>query len=534
MKGERGAMVTTLLLATALAGCGGGPVVERAYDGDVIAGRYVGPEAYAAYLRGALAEADGHLDEALQAYEDAASRQPGSPEVWTRIGAVRCRRAPHDPGASAALDRAASLDAHYAPAWAARAACALSGGALTDAQTFAQRAASLDAGADAANVLLARTASRHIEPATRVRLVALTATARDPVVAWDALSTWASEAGDVSLWARALRELARRAPTRRVTIARAAEALAGSGALGDARSVAAAAVDASDEPLPGGHPLAARLAIDEAIGRGDGAGVRARATRVRLGLDEAAARALLAGQPHLARELAEEVTQADPAARGARLVLAASTGGDPLAMADVALPSTEPMPAAALVALGEALSRAGSRAGARAMLDTIRRDATEPIVDGDDLVARPAVELAFQSLLDPAALPPNAAVELAALRGVAVGSLAGLDPRHELLALSLQRSDAPRARELARRLTLDAPADPVVVAAAALAQLGSDADVPPDLARAILARNPSDPLLAAVALRLAEHTGEHAVAAHARSVLAALGSPAVPGPPGTE
>jgi hypothetical protein len=518
-----------LACSATLLGCVAGAGVQRAYDGDVIVGRFVSADAYGAFLRGALADADGHAEDALQAYEQAAALQPWSPEVWTRLGDVRCRRAPRDPQAEAALSRAIAIDDGYAPAWAARASCALARGDVENTRVAARRAADLDPAADGAHVLLARTASGGMDAGMRARLVALTATARNAIAAWDALAAWAEAAGDVPLRVQALHELARRAPSRRIEIVRAAEALAGLGELAGARSVAAAAVDASDQPLPDGHPLAARLAVDEAIARHDGDAVRARATRVRLSLEESAGRALLAGDRSLARELAAEVTRADPAARGARLVLAACGGGDLTALASGLPPSEAPVAAAAFVAFGRALARVTSSERARAALQSIGRGRIEEIVNGDDGVERPAVELVSYGVLDPATLPADALVELAVLRSdaaaVAVAPPAALDVRHEYLALALRSPSEPRTLELGRRLAAST-GDPVVAAAAALVALASGAPIAPEAPGALLARNAADPLLAAIALRMAERVGDHDVAGRARRTLTALGGAA--------
>ncbi len=146
-----------LACATTMLGCIAGSGVERVYDGNVVEGRFVSGEAYAAFLRGAIADADGHAGEALRSYEEAAARQPRSAEMWTRIGELRCRQSPRDPSADAALSRAVAIDGGYAPAWAARATCALARGDTEAARVAARRAAMLDPGADDANALLART-----------------------------------------------------------------------------------------------------------------------------------------------------------------------------------------------------------------------------------------------------------------------------------------------------------------------------------------------------------------------------------------
>jgi Tfp pilus assembly protein PilF len=530
-RGIRG-FASALACATALVGCVAGTGVQRVYDGDVVLGRFVSAEAYAAFLRGAIADADGHLEEAIQAYEEAAARQPASTEVWTRLGDLRCRQAPRDPRAEGALSRALSLDDGYAPAWAARASCALARGDVEAARTAARRAADLDPTADGAHALLARTAGvgrGALDPAMRGRLLALTATARNAVVAWDALATWAEAAGDVPLWAQARRELASRAPSRRREIARAAETLAGLGELGAARSVAAAAVDASPDPLPGGSPLAARLAVDEAILRHDGDAVRERVTRVRLSLEEAAGRALLAGDRVLARELALEVSRADRSARGPRLVLAACGGGDLGALVhDVASGGSggPPVTSAAFVAFGLALASGTSAGRAREALRPLA-GSVETMVDGDDRVERPAVELVSRGVLDRAVLPADALVELAVVLGDTPVPPDGptLDPRHRYLALALGSPADPRTLELGKRLQ-GSTGDPVVAAAAALVSLASGAPITPEAPAALLARNAADPLLASIALRLAERVGDHDVAGRARRTLTALGGAA--------
>ena len=57
--GSLSAMATLVAAAPGLAGCGAEPRVVRVYDGRIVEGRYVSPEAYAAFLRGVLAEESG-------------------------------------------------------------------------------------------------------------------------------------------------------------------------------------------------------------------------------------------------------------------------------------------------------------------------------------------------------------------------------------------------------------------------------------------------------------------------------------------
>jgi hypothetical protein len=517
------------MVVLAAAGCAHPGVVQRAYDGNVVDGRYVSPEAYAAFLRGAIAEAEKRPADAVAAYAEAARRDPDSPEPWTRIAEVRCATDARAYGgeAEAALARALALDPGYARAWAARAACAEARGDAAGQRDAAARAAALDPVGDGANILLARAPQPARPVASRDALVALTVTAHDPAAAWAALAAWAEAHRDVALWTRALVEMARAAPEKREAVARAAEMLAGAGDVAEARAVAAAAVDASPTPVSERLALAARLAVDEAVGRGDAGAVRRRSTRGRLPLDEAAGRALLGGQRGLARELASVHASADPAALGARLVLAVIDGRDLGAVAPLVHTGDAPASSAAIVAFGIAAIRAGASADARSALGAMP---WRPIVPGDDRVVRPAVDLASRGALSVDALPPDGVVELAVVEGAT--SLRGLDPddarldpRHHYLALALVRPDAPAVRELGARLRVAAPADPVVTVASALLQLASGAPISADAPRELLARNPADPLLAATALRLAERVGDTDVARRARETLMALGKP---------
>jgi len=517
--------VLALASAIAASACASAVPVQRAYDGAVIQGRFIEPEAYAAFLRGALAEAAGDSRGALDAYADAAKLDPRSPELLTRTGEVRCRLDPHDARAQAAFAEALDAEPRYARAWAARAKCLLAGGQEASARAAARKAAELDPSADGANILLARTAAGGRDPATRETLVALTVTARDPLVAWDALATWAQSRGDVALWVRALRETVRISPGRRSSVALAVDELAGAGEIGEARAVAAALVDADVSPLPSGnHALASRLALDEAILRRDAEAVRRRATRTRLELEEAAGRALLAGETEMARELASEPALGDPTSRGARLVLAASRGGDVVGAATDARADDAPTSASAFVAFGMALAHAMSPDQAHVALAAIAHDA---IGSGDDLLVRPAVQLVSRGALGADALPPSGIVELAASRSEplpdAFFARGVLDARHEYLAFAIARPTALRTGELGRRLTHASGADPVVAAAAALVQLATGHAIDPGAPRALLAIDPGDPLLASTALRLAEKVGDSDVARRARAALTALG-----------
>lgn len=516
-------MLVAGVVTAVVAACGHEWRVERAFDGHVVDGRYVEPRAYAAFLRAAIAMAREDTKEALAALDDAARLDPSSAEIWTRIGDVRCRADARDAKADAGFVHALELDPKYARAWAAKANCALARGDSIGAREAAVRAAEIDPMADGANVIIARTSSSEHAASTRTSLVALTLTAADPPVAWEALATWAKADGDVALWARALIELARVAPAKRDEIARAAEEMSGAGALWQARNVAAAATKAGESPLSGDRQLAARLALDDAIASGDPALVSQTATRVRMPLDEAAGRAFLAGDRVLAHALVSADARADPAAIGAYLMAAATGGRDLLGAILDGHSAGQEVSAAAYVALASALADATSAEQTRFALARLRH---MPLLAGDDRVTRPAVVLAARGVLPVESLPADAAVELAALRGRTLpdGLLADatrLDARHQYLALAIARPASSQARELASHLC--SSTDPVVAAAIAFIQLAGSAPIPTSAPRALLARDAADPLLATAARELARKVGDGETARLAREALKAMG-----------
>jgi hypothetical protein len=377
-------VVSVLAIGAAIAGCALSPAVTRDYGGRIVQGRYIEPEAYAAFLRGAIAEASGQTSDALAAYGAAARLDSASVEIWTRIAAVRCAASPSDALADDALARAFAIDPRFGPAWAVKATCALGRGDAAGARDAAAKAAALDPEQDAANVLLADTATAERASEARSALVALTATAEDPVLAWSALARWASSHGDVALAAFAYERLVKMAPSYRGATAEAAERLALAGRTSEARRVAAAAVDASEAPFPAAaHPLAARLAVDDAIAQKDAPLVRRRAIRVQLSIEEAAARALLAGDASLARAIGSKEASADGDARGVRLVLAAAFRGDALAALSEAQSMHDSISGAAWVAVGEALAHVVAPAEVRKVLASLAHD---PITQGDSLV----------------------------------------------------------------------------------------------------------------------------------------------------
>ena len=521
----RRSVTSALLAALGLLGCGANPDVVRVVDGRLVGGSYVEPEVYASFLRGAIAEETGDLSAALAAYAETAERDGSDPEVWTRIGDVRCRMPGDGAAADRALARALTLDEGYAPAWEARARCALlrdPTGGLRAAEAPARRAAKEDPRAIAPQLVLARAAEAAKDAAgARDRLVALTLVHRESLAAWEALAAWGRAHGDSVLVARALAEAVRHAPSSRRTIGDRAVALAGEGELVAARIVAAAALDADG---PRVSEATARLGIDAAILAGDVERVRARATRGHVGLDEVAARALLLGDVRMARALAEPLAAADPRAAGARMVLAAAAASlEPAAFARVfegARAAQGDVPFVAVAVLAGRLSDAAPADAARSFAAAARY---APPQLGDALASRAGAELAARGVLDGASLPLDARIELAArTRSAPPEPGDAVDPRHRLLALAMLRPQSPEALALARTLESAAPRDAMI--ATALAKIAIARGTPPDARAAgrLADIDPSDPIAAAAALDVARSRGDAREIVPARNRMTAL------------
>lgn len=133
--------------------------VTRMADGVRYEGRFVNPEAYAAYLLGVEREARGEYGSALSAYQEAHAEDPDSPEVWARIGAVRCAASSAEGGPAAArtaFERGLEKDPEYFGNYYERARCAErahdSKAALGDATAAVARRPS----DEPANLLVAR------------------------------------------------------------------------------------------------------------------------------------------------------------------------------------------------------------------------------------------------------------------------------------------------------------------------------------------------------------------------------------------
>jgi tetratricopeptide (TPR) repeat protein len=535
-------MRTSLALASILVtvgACAPSWEVVRVMDGQVVTGRFIEPDAYSAFLRGAMAEEAGQLPVALVAYTSAAARDGDDPEIWTRIGDVRCAMSQGDPMAGEAFGRALGLDPSYAPALAGRARCAVSRGEQGAALADEKRAAAADPLAIRPDILLAEALSKegHAE-ASRDRLVALTLLHGTSPVAWDALAAWGTSHGDAMLVSRALAEVARLVPARKAELAGRAAGLAGDGQLAAARALAAVLVDAPGDrssggegPAPSAMPLVARLAVDEALVKGDADAARRRAIRSHIGLDVLAGRAVMVGDAALASALAEEVILADPKATGARMILATAAHrlGNPARVA-LALDSSrlgEPrgarMTPEALLPFARLVERASSPDTARRVLEGW---APLSLLAGDALVTPVAVDLAALGALRDDALPLDARIELAARRSEpmpAVDASSGeLDARHRLFAWAVQKPLEETTLDLARRLAPAAAHDSLVAVALARLSLAAGHALAPGALDPILAVDPGDPILAAAALDLAKRSGDAQAIAPARARLTAL------------
>ena len=122
-------------------------------------GRFVNPEAYAAYAVGIEHETRGEYGKALTWYLEARANDPSSPEIWARIGSAQCLGASVQRGPSAAaraFENGIRLDANYYGNYFERARCAERARLLAPAMTDAQAAVARRPDDEPANLLVAR------------------------------------------------------------------------------------------------------------------------------------------------------------------------------------------------------------------------------------------------------------------------------------------------------------------------------------------------------------------------------------------
>lgn len=153
--------VGALLCSAALClGCvEGSSTVTRMAGGVRYEGRFVNPEAYAAYLQGVEREAQGDYKNALSSYLEAHAEDPDSPEVWARIGAIQCVSASAEGGPKAArvsFERGLHNDPGYYGNYLERARCAERAQALRAALADGIAAVARRPQDEAANLLVVR------------------------------------------------------------------------------------------------------------------------------------------------------------------------------------------------------------------------------------------------------------------------------------------------------------------------------------------------------------------------------------------
>jgi tetratricopeptide (TPR) repeat protein len=136
--------------------------VARVYDGREVSGRWVSPDAYAAFADGALLDAQGNRAAAAAAYERAVAEDSRNAVAWGRLGAVRCLTSRDT--ADRAFARAESLEPDIESPWISRAACALERNDARAAVTFALRAAALSPYGHDANALVVTALERSGDP----------------------------------------------------------------------------------------------------------------------------------------------------------------------------------------------------------------------------------------------------------------------------------------------------------------------------------------------------------------------------------
>lgn len=323
----------------ALAGCVfGPPPVARVVAGREHVGRYIPPEAYASYAEGAYLEAHDKPRQAEHAYRDALAEDPDSAEIWTRLGALACRRAPKQ--AARAFAHARSIDASYAPLWREQAQCDLSHDRASAALTAARKAFHLDPDDEKTSVIMAELFTRQGDADAALRWLEALVT-RDPtsLPGWRALLATARDAGNRQQELRAARALIARAPAERADLEKRYPQLAPSGS------------------------------VDDALLSGQIKKARRRALSAHLPLGDLAVRAARLGLGGTAAELADEVLHADPDdanAWVARLVAADLSGDNAAfnsALASLGKSPVTPRPPAARL-LAQLLQRRAGRVAA--------------------------------------------------------------------------------------------------------------------------------------------------------------------------
>ena len=485
------------LVFLGLVACTHPSTVMRVYEGRVVEGPFIAPEAYEAYLKGVIAEEAGDLPTAARAYEEAVDEDGDDPEPYARLGSVRCKLGQSP---TSAFKHALRIDRTYAPAIAAQAECDAAHGQAVASLAALDRVLPADRASASLEALYVKLAAQA-DVNARARAIALTVASGDSPAAWDALVAWGRAKSDPELVARGLEGLVRTAPMRSAAVETGVLELVGRGQTALARRVAASLVDASDElGIVGPHDrTVARLAVDEAILRNDRAAIERRTTRGHMDLGEAAARALLLERPELARRIADSVLAAEPTAACAEMTAIALSGK---VRVRVAAPAAD----ACVLVVAERLAATGNTDAARVWA----RRMGVSVAPQDPVTGPVAVDLAARGLLALNELPTSLRIELAARRREAPPPLdATVDAKHALLWNALHDPSSAETRALAPKLR-GGERDPIVgfaFARIALAGLPASAKEAWAPVRAALAASPMDPLILAVAVELAKSGG---------------------------
>ncbi|MFO0761648.1 MAG: hypothetical protein U0359_34720 [Byssovorax sp.] len=337
------ALALSLLLGTA--GCAEGGVV-RVLDGREVLGRFIPDEAYAAYAEGEERAARGEVAEALASFERAARFDPESAEIWTRVGAIACKRSAAGRGASSADEafrKAEAIDPTFAPLYRERARCYRDGEPDRD-EALKDRAARLAAALTASERAVALDGADVEASAIRASLLREAHRGDEARRLLEALIIRRPASAEAHL---ALYELAR---------------AAGDEALAERAGLRVIALSPRLAPrIEGELPALAPLArLDTALRADDLAEAERLAHRIHLPLVEVALRAVALGRVTLAKHLAEALAGAAPDDRAAQLtlILAADLGGDTATLDRTALPARGPaLPLLAQLLFAELLDR---------------------------------------------------------------------------------------------------------------------------------------------------------------------------------
>lgn len=281
--------------------CGASKPITRDFGARYEQGRVVPGDAYAAALRGAIAEASGDHRLAKREYDRASDLFPDDPELSTRSAAASCALKPD----ATALEDVTRAHENYVPAWVALARCYERMGEPGRARGAKTKAASLAPGSEG----------------TTIDAFAEATFLRDSGASYFAAAVQAGAAGDGPLEVWAYARAADLSMVRRADVARVASDFVLAGRWIDARVLAVRLVELG---MRGGAPLRVpsslgKLAVDAALLDNDAGAAMARAHALRIPLAEVALRAFVLGRRGLSRSLFSLVLATEPESGDARL-----------------------------------------------------------------------------------------------------------------------------------------------------------------------------------------------------------------------